>query len=39
MVPPGPALMPGKVNPVLAEMLNQSMFHVQGCDHAVMLAT
>jgi fumarate hydratase class II len=30
--------MPGKVNPVLAEMLNQAMFHVQGCDHAVALA-
>jgi fumarate hydratase class II len=30
--------MPGKVNPVLAEMLNQAMFHVQGCDHTVALA-
>ncbi|MFQ5408169.1 MAG: aspartate ammonia-lyase [Anaerolineales bacterium] len=39
VVQPGSSIMPGKVNPVLAEMLNQSMFHVQGCDHAVMLAT
>jgi aspartate ammonia-lyase len=30
--------MPGKVNPVLAEMLNMAMFHVQGCDLAVALA-
>ena len=37
-VQPGSSIMPGKVNPVLAEMLNQAMFHVQGCDHAVMLA-
>ncbi len=38
-VQPGSSIMPGKVNPVLAEMLNQAMIHVQGCDHAVMLAT
>jgi fumarate hydratase class II len=37
-VQPGSSIMPGKVNPVLAEMLNQAMFHVQGCDHAVSLA-
>ena len=30
--------MPGKVNPVLAEMLNQAMFHVIGCDTTVALA-
>jgi fumarate hydratase, class II len=30
--------MPGKVNPVMAEMLNMAMFHVQGCDHTVALA-
>ena len=30
--------MPGKVNPVLAEMLDMSMFHVIGCDTAVTLA-
>ena len=38
-VQPGSSIMPGKVNPVLAEMLNQAMFHVQGCDHTVALAT
>jgi fumarate hydratase class II len=31
--------MPGKVNPVLAEMLNQAMFHIQGCDYTVALAS
>ena len=30
--------MPGKVNPVLAEMLNMAMFHVQGDDHSIALA-
>jgi fumarate hydratase class II len=30
--------MPGKVNPVLAEMLDMACFHVQGNDHAVALA-
>jgi fumarate hydratase class II len=37
-VQPGSSIMPGKVNPVLAEMLNMAMYHVQGCDHAVALA-
>ncbi len=37
-VQPGSSIMPGKVNPVLAEMLNMAMFHVQGCDHCVALA-
>jgi aspartate ammonia-lyase len=37
-VQPGSSIMPGKVNPVLAEMLNMTMFHVQGCDHTVALA-
>ena len=37
-VQPGSSIMPGKVNPVMAEMLNQAMFHVQGCDHTVTLA-
>ncbi len=36
---PGSSIMPGKVNPVLAEMLDQAMFHVQGCDHTVALAS
>lgn len=30
--------MPGKVNPVMAEMLNMAMFHVQGCDLTVAMA-
>jgi len=38
-VQPGSSIMPGKVNPVLAEMLNQAMFHVIGCDTTVALAT
>ncbi len=37
-VQPGSSIMPGKVNPVLAEMLNQSMFHVMGNELTVMLA-
>lgn len=31
--------MPGKVNPVMAEMLNQAMFHIFGCDTTVAMAT
>jgi fumarate hydratase class II len=37
-VQPGSSIMPGKVNPVMAEMLDMAMFHVQGCDHTVSLA-
>jgi fumarate hydratase class II len=37
-VQPGSSIMPGKVNPVMAEMLNMAMFHVIGCDTTVMLA-
>jgi len=37
-VQPGSSIMPGKVNPVMAEMLNQAMFHVIGCDTTVALA-
>jgi fumarate hydratase class II len=29
-VQPGSSIMPGKVNPVMAEMLNMAMFHVQA---------
>jgi fumarate hydratase, class II len=36
-VQPGSSIMPGKVNPVLPEMLNMAMFHVMGCDHTVVL--
>lgn len=37
-VQPGSSIMPGKVNPVMAEMLDQAMFHVVGCDTTVALA-
>ncbi|TFH32041.1 MAG: aspartate ammonia-lyase, partial [Anaerolineales bacterium] len=37
-VQPGSSIMPGKVNPVLAEMLNMATFHIQGCDLTVALA-
>lgn len=37
-VQPGSSIMPGKVNPVLAEMLNMAMFHVIGDDTTVSLA-
>ena len=36
-VQPGSSIMPGKVNPVLAEMLNQAMYHVMGDDTTVTL--
>lgn len=38
-VQPGSSIMPGKVNPVMAEMLNMAMFHIQGCDLTVALAS
>ena len=38
-VQPGSSIMPGKVNPVLAEMLNMAMFHVMGNDLTVTLAS
>jgi aspartate ammonia-lyase len=37
-VQPGSSIMPGKVNPVMAEMLNMAMYHVIGLDTAVALA-
>ena len=37
-VQPGSSIMPGKVNPVMAEMLDQAMFHVIGCDTTVGMA-
>lgn len=36
-VQPGSSIMPGKVNPVLAEMLNQAMYHIMGSDMTVNL--
>jgi fumarate hydratase class II len=38
-VQPGSSIMPGKVNPVMAEMLNMAMFHIQGSDMTVSLAS
>jgi len=35
---PGSSIMPGKVNPVMPECLNQICFHVVGADAAVALA-
>lgn len=37
-VQPGSSIMPGKVNPVLAEMMNMAMFHIMGNDLTVTLA-
>ncbi len=37
-VQPGSSIMPGKVNPVMAEMLNMVCFHVIGNDTCVMMA-
>lgn len=34
-VQPGSSIMPGKVNPVMAEMLNMVAFQVQGCDTTI----
>ena len=38
-VQPGSSIMPGKVNPVLAEMTNMAMYHVIGNDTTVALAS
>jgi aspartate ammonia-lyase len=35
---PGSSIMPGKVNPVMAEMMNMICISVLGCDHAVSRA-
>lgn len=37
-VQPGSSIMPGKVNPVMAEMLNMAMYHIIGCDTTISLA-
>ena len=36
---PGSSIMPGKVNPVMAEMINQIAFQVMGNDHTICLAS
>ena len=38
-VQPGSSIMPGKVNPVLAEMLDMAMFHIIGNDTSVVMAS
>ena len=38
-VQPGSSIMPGKVNPVMAEMLDMAMFHVIGNDTTIMMAS
>lgn len=35
---PGSSIMPGKVNPVMAELINQIAFQVIGNDHTICLA-
>ena len=35
---PGSSIMPGKVNPVIPEVVNQTAFYVIGCDLTVTLA-
>ncbi len=37
-VQPGSSIMPGKVNPVMAEMLNMAMFQIMGNDATITLA-
>jgi aspartate ammonia-lyase len=37
-VQPGSSIMPGKVNPVMAEMLNMVCFQVIGCDSCIAMA-
>ena len=37
-VQPGSSIMPGKVNPVMAEMLNMVCSHAMGCDAAILHA-
>ena len=37
-VQPGSSIMPGKVNPVMAEMLNMVCFHIVGVDSTVSMA-
>lgn len=37
-VQPGSSMMPGKINPVLAEMLNMVCSHALGCDAAIQHA-
>ena len=38
-IQPGSSIMPGKINPSMAEMTNMVCFQVMGCDQAILLAT
>lgn len=38
-VQPGSSIMPGKVNPSIAEMVNMVCYQVMGCDHTVAAAS
>jgi len=38
-VQPGSSIMPGKVNPVMAEVVNQVAFQIMGNDHTICLAS
>jgi aspartate ammonia-lyase len=38
-VQPGSSIMPGKVNPSIAEMVNQVCFQAIGCDTTIMMAS
>jgi fumarate hydratase class II len=38
-VQPGSSIMPGKVNPVIAEMVNMTMYQIMGDDTTIMLAS
>ena len=37
-IQPGSSIMPGKINPSMAEMTNMVCFQVMGCDQSVLLA-
>jgi len=36
---PGSSIMPGKVNPVMAEVVNQTAFQIMGNDHTICMAS
>lgn len=36
---PGSSIMPGKVNPVIPEVVNQTCFHIMGIDHSIAMAS
>lgn len=38
-IQPGSSIMPGKINPSMAEMTNMVCFQVIGCDQTIMMAT